>query len=107
MKLLDGYMFRGHADKTWKLKTNIERAGEQHQQNPFNLYSFEKVIIEKFISRAHQYIQSLPNKDETFEWLSLLQDYGDQLDCWILRILSILRLFLRLNLLNKIPAYGR
>ena len=74
---LNGYIFRGHADKTWALKTSIERAVEQHQQDLLNHpIFFESTIIEKFISRAHHYIQSPPSSNEIFEWLSLLQDFG-------------------------------
>ncbi len=73
---LDGYVFRGHADKTWTLKTSLERAVEQHQQDSTNPLAFETTILGKFISRAHHYVQSPPGNNEIFEWLSLLQDFG-------------------------------
>lgn len=73
---LDDYIFRGHADKIWVLKTSIERVVEQHQQNQNNPITFETTILEKFISRAHHYVQSPPGDKEIFEWLSLLQDFG-------------------------------
>lgn len=76
--VLSYYIFRGQADNNWSLKTSIERAGELYQQDGYRweLWHFEKVILKKFISRAHHYIESPPNEDDLIEWLAMVQDYG-------------------------------
>jgi hypothetical protein len=70
------YLFRGQASCEWQLKSSLERATEKHRENFTEILQDENQIIEKFISRAHQYIQSPPENQELIEWLSIIQHYG-------------------------------
>jgi len=70
------YIFRGHASNEWHLKSSLERATEKYRENFSDILQDENQIIEKFISRAHQYIQSPPQNQEIIEWLSIIQHYG-------------------------------
>jgi len=69
-------IFRGQADNSWPLKTSIERAAEQFRCPPVGIWEKEKQIIYNFKSRAHQHVQSPPDKRESLEWLALMQHYG-------------------------------
>ncbi len=70
------YTFRGQASDEWGLKTLLERAVEKIQDDFSWMWYFENQIIERFKSRAHQYIQSPPSDQEIIEWLSIIQHYG-------------------------------
>jgi hypothetical protein len=70
------FTFRGQASNEWGLKTSIERATEKYQNDFDGTLYFENQIIERFKSRAHQYIQSPPNDQDSIEWLSIIQHYG-------------------------------
>jgi hypothetical protein len=70
------FVFRGQASNEWGLKTSIERATEKYLNDfDWTMY-FENQIIERFKSRAHQYIQSPPKDQDSIEWLSIIQHYG-------------------------------
>lgn len=73
---LDQYIFRGQGDNEWHLTTSIERLQEQYAVNKTAIALGEKAILDKFKTRAHQYIQSPPGKNDEIEWLSIIQDYG-------------------------------
>ena len=70
------FVFRGQASKNWGLKTSLERTLEKYVEDFTWAWSFEKEIIQKFKSRAHQYIQSPPQNKDFIEWLSIIQHYG-------------------------------
>ena len=71
------YCFRGQGNKNWKLKTAIERAVEKYRGKfPGAMWMYENQIIEKFKTRASQYIASPPDDKEVIEWLSIIQHHG-------------------------------
>ena len=74
--LTRGFVFRGQASKLWPLKTSIERATEQFSGDFEAIWDQENLMLSKFKSRAHQYVQSPPNDNETLEWLALIRHYG-------------------------------
>lgn len=74
--LSTNFVYRGHSGKSWHLRTTIERAADQFGFDQEYIQEGEKIILQKFKSRAHHYLQSPPNDTENVEWLSLIQDYG-------------------------------
>lgn len=70
------FCFRGHNNQSWRLKTSIERAIEKNKSNFSGMWMYENQIIEKFKTRAHQFIQSPPGNQDIVEWLSIIQHYG-------------------------------
>lgn len=83
---LSSHVFRGHSDNSWQLKTTLERAAEKYMCPPNMIGGQEKLILQNFKSRAHQFIQSPPGNDDFVEWLSIIQDFGGPtrlLDCTI------------------------
>lgn len=84
------FVFRGQGSNEWQLKTSIERVAEKYREDFSEMWMFENQIIDKFKTRAYQYIQSPPDNEDIIEWLSIIQHFGGgQLDYWILLNCSI------------------
>jgi len=72
-----GWIFRGQRNSQRGLKTTLERACENYAvslQQKGNI--IEKATIREFKRKFHHYSQYIPAKDDTLEWLSLMQHYG-------------------------------
>lgn len=69
-------LYRGHSDKRWRLETCLFRTAARFSLPVKDIRKREQTIINLFKSRAHHYIQSPPDKDETLEWLSVIQHHG-------------------------------
>jgi len=82
------WLFRGHHDANWPLETSlcrmlddIEKWIELKKGVKFRLKKNEreKILLKKFQSSAHLYIQhTLPRKDDKnrLEWNAIMQHYG-------------------------------
>jgi hypothetical protein len=70
------WAFRGHANKTWSLKSSIERITEQNGGDLHWLHNREFWILRQFQRRAHILISSPPPVENSLEWLALIQHYG-------------------------------
>jgi hypothetical protein len=71
------FVFRGQSNKEWSLKTTIERAySESLNSSSEEIWKKEKMILQRFKTRAHHYLQSPPNDNDFVEWFSIIQDYG-------------------------------
>src|SRR5262245_33044860 len=72
MFLNDGWVFRGHADVRWKLKTSLER------QFTGNWATVERVVLERFLRTAPRLLPPhlVPGPLDAFAWLGLIQHYG-------------------------------
>jgi hypothetical protein len=70
------WAFRGQSDESWRLSTKFEREAEKYVYGPDWFKNREKIILEDFQRRAHQYVHHLPDLEDYIEWLSLLQHYG-------------------------------
>jgi len=70
------FIFRGQSDKRWGLKTSLERANEKYRTDSTGIWMHENQIIERFKTRANQFIQSPPTTNDVIEWLSIIQHYG-------------------------------
>ena len=73
---LDNWIFRGHADTHWGLKTTIERAAERYKMDSMVLDSQEKYLLRSFQRRAHHYYSDPPATQDAIEWLALIQHHG-------------------------------
>ena len=69
-----GYLFRGQRDSRWELQTTLER------YTPPNMKASdaELRLLHEFKRRAHTYLQPqhIPAKDDSGEWLALMQHFG-------------------------------
>lgn len=68
-----GWLFRGHADETWKLTTSLHR---EHFHVP--LERIEKKMLEMFKRRAHNFLTGplLPSESDNLSWLAIMQHFG-------------------------------
>jgi hypothetical protein len=75
-KSIDKWVFRGQSDSSWSLQTSLERGAQINNLQPREIPKVERKIIEKFQRRAFYYMGDTPEKDNTLEWLSLIQHHG-------------------------------
>lgn len=71
------YVYRGHKSPDYKIQSSLARAFMSLSSIPPRYQNArERQIIKMFKNTAHLYLNHLPNKDETLEWLSIMQHYG-------------------------------
>ncbi len=74
------FYFRGQANSQWELETSLRRKVSLHNPNyvDCNLPAlYEAQMLEEFQWKYPLYAQGIiPNKDDSSEWLSLMQHYG-------------------------------
>lgn len=75
-KVIEGWIFRGQANSDWSLQTTLERGAEINSTGIRSIPQVEQNIIDKFQRRAVHYLDKLPEKENTLEWLSLIQHHG-------------------------------
>lgn len=81
------WLFRGHADASWKLETSLYRLFTDLQKT-FEISGIENMrwyardrretaMINQFKANAHLYLKTLPrNSESNLEWLSIMQHFG-------------------------------
>lgn len=70
------WIFRGINDSTLALETALERNGRIHDGGTSNLKVREATLLREFQRRYYHYSQHAPLKDDTLEWLSIMQHHG-------------------------------
>jgi hypothetical protein len=70
------WAFRGQSNKSWTLKSSIERITERNGGELDNLHNREFWILRQFQRRAHILINSPPSTENSIEWLSIIQHFG-------------------------------
>lgn len=80
------WVYRGQASANWQLQSSLVRMFNDAQQSgiklesylfPYNaMEEYEQVIIQRFMSGASLYLKKLPDINNEFEWLSIMQHYG-------------------------------
>src|SRR5260221_91633 len=66
------WVFRGHADARWALKTSLERSNLKRDVSGRG----EGHLIDIFRSRAHHFLSAPPTNNDYLEWLALMQHHG-------------------------------
>jgi hypothetical protein len=71
-EVLEGWVFRGHTSKSYRLQPSIER------EYPLEWPEVEDRALREFQSKArmHMGAASLPNSDDKLGWLAIMQHYG-------------------------------
>jgi hypothetical protein len=72
----DGWVYRGQKNATWGLITTLERACESYNISPKKASIVEEILLREFRRKYHHYSQHIPDKENTLEWLSVMQHYG-------------------------------
>ena len=80
-KLYRSWLFRGHSELDWKLESSLYRLFDDTQailprNRKFAKDKHEEELIRVFKSHSHLYLDNLPEKTDTLEWLALMQHYG-------------------------------
>lgn len=71
------WLFRGQRDYGWDLASTLERTVHRKFGEPLTrMPDFERWLLAEFKRHAHRYSKSLPDPDDTFRWLSLMQHHG-------------------------------
>ena len=70
------WVFRGHSNKSWMLKSSIERISTGFNVPLKLLSNREFWILRQFQRRAHLLISAPPPFSNKLEWLALIQHYG-------------------------------
>jgi hypothetical protein len=73
---IENWIFRGQSNSAWTLQTTLERGAKANNSYIRDIPKIEKNIIEKFQRRAFHYLNKLPENENIFEWLSLIQHHG-------------------------------
>src|SRR6267142_932504 len=72
----EAWIFRGQDCAKRGLETSLERALKEFDVPAGSEAVYEGGLIRQFKRRAHHYLQTIPEKDNWIEWLSLMQHYG-------------------------------
>ncbi len=75
-KNLDRWLFRGQKDADWILKTTVERAFEFRNIDIRHIPVFELMSLNDFRKIAHNFSSNLPEYDDMFAWLAIMQHYS-------------------------------
>jgi hypothetical protein len=72
------WVFRGQSNETWGLSTSLERSLviTNNRDKKKIVEQKERLLLREFQRRAHHYIPSPPLKEESLEWLALMQHHG-------------------------------
>jgi len=71
-----GCVFRGQADASWTLSTQLERAACAANCPPEHIANREAQILREFRRSAHHYDCAVPDTEDVIEWLALIQHHG-------------------------------
>lgn len=75
-----GWVYRGHSNADWELETSLRRTVSNNQIGytaDDTAYSFaERSSLRSFKSRAHFYLDHLPQNKDSAAWLAIMQHHG-------------------------------
>lgn len=78
-KLDTSFVYRGQSNSKWTLSSSLERAINKYSPDIFGflfLGNKEYWMLHEFKRKYPLYSNNLPDKNDKFEWLSILQHYG-------------------------------
>jgi len=70
------WIFRGHKNSKWELKTTLDRLIQASKIEPEKYKEFEGGLLDKFRREYHLYSQRIPEHNDLLEWFSLMQHHG-------------------------------
>ncbi len=73
---LEPFVFRGQSDKSWPLSTSYDRAENLSFSNYSVSIPRENQMLDMFSRKLHLYSDYIPDINDKFEWLAMMQHYG-------------------------------
>lgn len=70
------WAFRGHADADWPLFSSLSRYFTSFNVHRDAWQEQENRILRIFKRKSHLFLDHIPDEDDSFEWLALMQHYG-------------------------------
>jgi len=70
------WAFRGQSDEEWPLFSALSRYFHSFKINPEDWVSREERMLRIFKRKAHHFLSHIPDPDDDFEWLALMQHHG-------------------------------
>ena len=70
------WAFRGQANSEWPLYSSISRYLQSYKIHPDAWSEQESRILRIFKRKAHLLLTHLPDEDDSFQWLGLMQHHG-------------------------------
>jgi hypothetical protein len=70
------WAFRGHRKEAWPLASTLSRYFRNFHIDPRAWPQQEGRILRVFKRKAHQFLTPLPDPDDDFQWLALMQHHG-------------------------------
>jgi len=71
-----GWLYRGHREADWELKSSFERCCQRHNIEPGKRRELERRLFREFRRTYTLYAKHTPLSNSIIEWLSLMQHYG-------------------------------
>lgn len=71
-----GWIYRGQAQQGMQLVTSLERILTRNAVAPGRSVEVEKELMREFRRAYRQYADHAPDREDTLEWLSLMQHHG-------------------------------
>lgn len=73
---MQSWVYRGQSDQRWPLLSAIARYLVDFRVHK-NAWPYqEERLLRVFKRKAHHFLQHLPQEDDAFEWLALMQHFG-------------------------------
>lgn len=70
------WAFRGQAKSSWDLWSALSRRLWDHKVHKDHWQSQEERVLRIFKRKAHLFLQHIPDEEDDFEWLALMQHHG-------------------------------
>jgi hypothetical protein len=75
-----GWVYRGHSNTDWELETSLHRTVSNNQigytADDSEYFFAERASLKSFKSRAHFYLDHLPQDEDLAAWLAVMQHHG-------------------------------
>ena len=73
---IEGWIYRGHKNSDWHLRTTLDRACEVFFGNLSKADEVEYTLLREFRRRYHHFERYIPKREDELQWLSIMQHYG-------------------------------
>ena len=73
---MPSWIYRGQADSSWPVLSSISRYYRDFNVHEKSWEFQEKRVLRIFKRKAHHFLNHLPDDEDSYEWLALMQHFG-------------------------------